>query len=120
MFAPTVLASLSLISLTFAVPLAKVEERQGNCNSVHIFLARGTSEPYPGRQSAVVSAICNGISNCGYEDISYPASTSPSYCSSVEAGIIGGAAQITAYANRCPNAKLVLSGYSQVSSSFPK
>ncbi|RYP29757.1 hypothetical protein DL767_006578 [Monosporascus sp. MG133] len=112
MLAATVLASLS-VSLALAAPAVKVEERQANCDSVHVFLARGTNEPYPGRQSAVVSAICNGISNCGYEDITYPASTSPSYCSSVEAGIIGGTSQITAYASRCPNAKLVLSGYSQ-------
>ncbi|RYP68164.1 hypothetical protein DL771_006814 [Monosporascus sp. 5C6A] len=113
MLAATILASLSLLSLALAAPAVKVEERQANCHSVHVYLARGTNEPYPGRQSAVVSAICNGISNCGYEDITYPASTNPSYCSSVEAGIIGGASQITAYANRCPNAKLVLSGYSQ-------
>ncbi|KAH8719237.1 hypothetical protein GQ44DRAFT_729959 [Phaeosphaeriaceae sp. PMI808] len=120
MLAATVLASLSLLSLSLAAPAAKVEERQANCHSVHIFLARGTSEPYPGRQSAVVSAICSGISNCGYEDVNYPASTSPSYCSSVGAGIANGISQITAYANRCPNAELVLSGYSQVRGSFSK
>ncbi|RYP03672.1 hypothetical protein DL764_004977 [Monosporascus ibericus] len=112
MLAATVLSSLSLL-LALAAPAVKAEERRANCDSVHVFLARGTNEPYPGRQSAVVSAICNGISNCGYEDITYPASTSPSYCNSVEAGIIGGTSQISAYANRCPNAKLVLSGYSQ-------
>lgn len=110
----TILASYCLLSLAIAAPTVQVEERQSGCHNVHIFLARGTSEPYPGRQSAVVSAICNGITNCGYEDITYPASLSPSYCSSVEAGIVGGTAQITAYANRCPNANLVLSGYSQV------
>jgi acetylxylan esterase len=113
MLTTTILAFHSLLSLALAAPAAKIKERQSSCHSVHIFLARGTSEPYPGRQSAVVSAICNGISNCGYEDISYPASVSPSYCSSLEAGITSGASQITAYANRCPNADLVLSGYSQ-------
>ncbi|PVH98965.1 carbohydrate esterase family 5 protein [Periconia macrospinosa] len=113
MLAAATLAFLSLLSGSLAAPATKVEERQGNCHSVHIFLARGTSEPYPGRQSAVVSAICNGITNCGYEDVNYPASTNPSYCSSVSAGIASGTSQITAYANRCPNAKLVLSGYSQ-------
>lgn len=113
MLATTILASQCFLALALAAPAVKVEERQSGCHSVHIFLARGTSEPYPGRQSAVVSAICNGIGDCGYEDINYPASTSPSYCSSVETGIVGGTSQITAYANRCPNAKLVLSGYSQ-------
>jgi acetylxylan esterase len=118
MLTTTILAAHCLLSLAFAAPALKVEERQSSCHSVHVFLARGTSEPYPGRQSAVVSAICNGISNCGYEDINYPASTNPSFCSSVEAGIAGGTSQITAYANRCPNASLVLSGYSQVCCSF--
>jgi acetylxylan esterase len=118
MLATTILAFQCLLPLALAAPAVKVEERQSSCHSVHIFLARGTSEPYPGRQSAIVSAICNGISNCGYEDITYPASVSPSYCSSVEAGVSGGTSQITAYASRCPNAKLVLSGYSQVCGSF--
>lgn len=118
MLPATLLVSQCLFSLALATPAVKLEERQSGCHDVHIFLARGTSEPYPGRQSAVVSAICNGISNCGYEDINYPASTNPSYCSSVEAGITGGTSQITAYVNRCPNAKLVLSGYSQVCGFF--
>jgi acetylxylan esterase len=113
MLTAALLVSHCLLSLALAAPAVEIEERQTGCDSVHIFLARGTSEPYPGRQSAIVSAICNGISGCGYENIMYPASTSPSYCASIEAGITGGTSQITAYANRCPNAKLVLSGYSQ-------
>lgn len=112
LFKPT-LASLALSQLAFAAPAAVVEERQQACQDVHIFLARGTSEPYPGRQSRIVSAVCQGISSCSYEDIVYPASFSPSYCASVSAGINAGTAQLTAYARRCPNSKLVLTGYSQ-------
>lgn len=89
--------------------------RQTDCDAVHVFLARGTSEPYPGRQSSVVSAVCDGISSCGYEDIQYPASFVPDYCTSVGVGVVNGTAQITAYATQCPDAQLVLSGYSQAS-----
>ncbi|KAH6842440.1 Alpha/Beta hydrolase protein [Chaetomium sp. MPI-CAGE-AT-0009] len=104
---------LALSQLAFAAPAAVVEERQQACQDVHIFLARGTSEPYPGRQSKIVSAVCQGIRSCGYEDIVYPASFNPSYCASVSAGISVGTSQLTAYARRCPNSKLVLTGYSQ-------
>ncbi|KAH8890112.1 alpha/beta-hydrolase [Thozetella sp. PMI_491] len=112
MFTSTILASLSLFPLALGAPAPDIEKRQAACQSVHIFLARGTSEPYPGRQSAIVSAACSGLSSCGYEDITYPADFN-TYCSSVYAGVTGGTSQITAYAARCPNAKIILSGYSQ-------
>ncbi|KAH9897417.1 Alpha/Beta hydrolase protein [Xylariomycetidae sp. FL2044] len=82
------------------------------CESVHFFIARGSEEPYPGRQASLVDATCSGIPSCGYEDITYPATFSD-YCASAHAGVTNGAAQITAYAARCPGAKLVLTGYSQ-------
>ncbi|KAF2179439.1 carbohydrate esterase family 5 protein [Zopfia rhizophila CBS 207.26] len=82
------------------------------CASVHVFIARGSNEEYPGRQSAVVSAVCSGISSCNYEDITYPA-TFDNYCVSAGTGVSNGMAQIRAYAAKCPSAKLVLTGYSQ-------
>ncbi|KAF5227289.1 hypothetical protein FAUST_11875 [Fusarium austroamericanum] len=106
------LASLFLIPLATGAPAIRIEERQAPCQNVHIFLARGTDEPYPGRQSSVVSAICSGLPSCDYENINYPAGFN-TYCSSIYAGITGGLSQITTYANRCPNSKIVLSGYSQ-------
>ncbi|KAG5768604.1 hypothetical protein H9Q72_003916 [Fusarium xylarioides] len=105
-------ASLFLTPLAIGAPAVDIEERQTPCQSVHIFLARGTNEPYPGRQGSLVSAICSGLPSCGYEDINYPANFN-TYCTSIYAGITGGLSQITAYANRCPASKIVLSGYSQ-------
>ncbi|KAK6853677.1 acetylxylan esterase 2, partial [Apiospora arundinis] len=52
------------------------------------------------------------VRGCGYEDIQYPA-TFENYCASAGAGVKNGIAQLTAYAKRCPSAKLVLTGYSQ-------
>ncbi|ELQ42363.1 hypothetical protein OOU_Y34scaffold00214g25 [Pyricularia oryzae Y34] len=72
-------ALLLAAPLVLAAPAA-LEERQAPCQDVHVFLARGTSEPYPGRQELTVNAICKGISSCGFEDIQYPAAFNPTYC----------------------------------------
>lgn len=104
-----------------ALPAAPQEPRQTSttdCADVHVFLARGTGEDYPGRQINVVNAICDRVlpsgATCDYEDIVYPASfVNPEYCGSVAEGVSGGTAQLTAYAARCPDAQLVVSGYSQ-------
>lgn len=101
-----------LLSITFGYIL-DLAGRQAPCQAVHIFIARGSEEPYPGRQGALATAICSGLTSCGYEDIMYPA-TFTSYCTSVQSGVTNGTAAITAYATRCPNAELVLTGYSQV------
>jgi acetylxylan esterase len=110
-------AVLSTIFLSLvmgqAASAAEISRRDDSCTSVHIFLARGTGEPYPGRQSTLTSAICSKLPSCDYEDIVYPASNVPSYCVSVQGGKMNGTAQILAYAERCPSSKLVLSGYSQ-------
>ncbi|KAI1454804.1 carbohydrate esterase family 5 protein [Annulohypoxylon moriforme] len=86
--------------------------RQTSCQEVHFFIARGSTEPYPGRQEDLVNAVCEGLSSCGYEDIIYPAAFED-YCGSAYGGVVNGTAQITAYAESCPDAKLVLTGYSQ-------
>ncbi|KAL8414330.1 hypothetical protein RB594_005524, partial [Gaeumannomyces avenae] len=110
LFKPTLATALAVLPAALAAPV--VEERQTPCQAVRVFLARGSAEPYPGRQSKIVSAVCSGLSSCGYEDIQYPASYD-NYCYSVGTGVANGIAQLTAYAARCPNAKLVLTGYSQ-------
>ncbi|KAI1336274.1 carbohydrate esterase family 5 protein [Xylariaceae sp. FL0016] len=103
------LALTSLLQATAASPLA-LHPRA--CEDVHVFIARGSEEPYPGRQESLVDVICDGLSSCGYEDITYPATFSD-YCDSVSAGVANGIAQLTAYAKSCPNSELVLTGYSQ-------
>lgn len=173
---------LGLVSAAAARPAtASPRAADAACDDVHIFLARGTGEDYPGRQISVVYAICNGTdAACGYEDIVYPASyffpacessppplyvcvcpgvpkcvyvcpqgkgkykkekrrfqknknktclrgvngilifvSSAPDCVSEGDGVTNGTAQITAYAAQCPDAQLVLSGYSQVSHDAP-
>lgn len=111
-----IFTALSLgLTIGQAVRAAQIAERAQNCSSVHFFLARGTSETYPGRQGRLVNATCSRLSNCDYEDIIYPASSNSTtgFCWSAESGVQNGTQQLVDYANRCPDTKLVISGYSQ-------
>lgn len=113
MLVKNLLTATALAQAATAAPASVIEDRQTACQAVHVFIARGSTEHYPGRQGALADAICSGVSGgCGYEDIQYPA-TFENYCASAGAGVKNGISQLTAYAQRCPNAKLVLTGYSQ-------
>ncbi|KAK5309226.1 hypothetical protein LTR70_010481, partial [Exophiala xenobiotica] len=68
---------------------------------------------YPGRQGALAGAICYGLPSCSYEDIYYYNMDDVVYCDSVTNCTEYGLAAMTDYAARCPDAQLVLSGYSQ-------
>lgn len=103
-------------ALALTSSASELEGRQmvtTTCADVHIFLAKGNNEPYPGRQGKLVTAICDGLSSCDYEDIQMANMLADAYCGSVYEGATNGYAQITAYNLRCPDAKLVVSGYSQ-------
>jgi hypothetical protein len=113
------LAVASVVSPVSAAPFthrAVSEKRQvqgAACTDVHIFLAKGWNEPYPGRQGKLSGATCSGLESCDYEDILYYNAPDADYCASVFEGNTNGVAQMTAYAERCPDSRLVLSGYSQ-------
>lgn len=110
---------------------AAPRQPRSTCEDVHIFLARGWKEDYPGRQSVLVDAICAGeqgdqshsrsrsrrsssdSDSCGYEDVLFDDSASSSYGPAVYAGATAAIAQITEYAGACPDARIVLSGYSE-------
>ncbi|KAI8964244.1 carbohydrate esterase family 5 protein [Daldinia sp. FL1419] len=104
---------LALLCVPFLVDVAAQATGLDTCADVHIFLSRGNNEQYPGRQGKLVRAICAEIEGCDYEDITFNNALVVEYCSAVEAGRKAGIDQITAYNKRCPDAKLVVSGYSQ-------
>ena len=83
------------------------------CDDVHFFLARGNNEAYPGRQGMLVEATCNGLASCGYEDLYYSALYTDLSCQTTYDGTVAGHVQMTAYAEKCPNSKIILAGYSQ-------
>ncbi|KAH7317950.1 putative Acetylxylan esterase 2 [Rhexocercosporidium sp. MPI-PUGE-AT-0058] len=106
-------AVLLAAPLALAASVDRLETRQSACSATHIFLAKGNNEPYPGRQGKLVNAICSGLASCDYEDILFYNPVEAPYCGSVNEGVANGIAQITAYNARCPDTKLVVSGYSQ-------
>lgn len=116
-FATVCLAIASMLSPASTLPVQNQEEKRQTigapCTDVHIFLAKGWNEPYPGRQGKLAGAICWGLDSCDYEDIQYYNPPEADYCASITEGNINGVAQMTAYAERCPDSRLVLTGYSQ-------
>ncbi|KAF2124080.1 carbohydrate esterase family 5 protein [Dothidotthia symphoricarpi CBS 119687] len=90
-----------------------------DCRPYHVFIARGSDEPYPGRQGNITKEICAAIGSddCGFENIQYPAKSTAwgvdEWCKSAAQGAKNGQAQMTAYAAKCPDSKLILLGYSQ-------
>lgn len=105
-------------SLLLAAPAALAQSTgTGSCTDVHIFLAKGWNEQYNDqRQTKLVDAICSDLGSnvsCDYEDIILNDLAGSDYCTAVTEGTGNGKQQITAYAAKCPNSKLVLSGYSE-------
>lgn len=116
------LVALSLLlSSSVAVPL-DVDLEKRSCPGVHVFGARETSvSPGYGSSITVVNGILGAYSGSTSEAISYPACGGQSSCggvsysSSVAQGIKAVASAVNAYNSQCPQTKLVLVGYSQVS-----
>lgn len=107
------LFSLLLAATAVAAAPTDLIARQDSCHDVHIFLAKGWKEPYPGRQGGLAGAICYGLPSCDYEDILYENPDGSDFCVAASEGARNGLAQMNSYAARCPGSKLVLSGYSQ-------
>jgi len=104
-------AILALLSLVLAP--STLGQTCTPCDDVHFFLARGNNEPYPGRQGDLVAATCDGLASCGYENLIYSALFTDLSCQSTYDGAVAGHTQLTSYAERCPDSKLILAGYSQ-------
>lgn len=90
-----------------------------DCSPYHIFIARGSDEPYPGRPGNLTREICTriGKDDCTFENIEYPAKSTAwgkeEWCKSETAGQANGRAQMEGYAQKCPNSKLIMTGLSQ-------
>ena len=95
-----------------------LEPRQ-SCPDIHVFGARETtaSAGY-GSAGTVVNLVLNAHSGSTAEAIDYPAEggTDSAYAASVQAGVAAVGNQVNSFNSKCPDAQLVLVGYSQVSS----
>ncbi|GKZ21626.1 hypothetical protein AbraIFM66951_005168 [Aspergillus brasiliensis] len=101
-----------LLSSALASASAAHGDGKAPCAKVHMMLARGTTESYPGLLGSLTDLVMDAIPDSDYENIIYPATqegSTPSY----EEGIYNGTAQLKAYTKACPESKVVLFGYSQ-------
>ncbi|KAI5242005.1 alpha/beta-hydrolase [Aureobasidium subglaciale] len=106
-------AQASVVPTNVPAPAPTAQNTDSSCRDVHVFLSKGWNEPYPGRQGKLAGAICYGLESCDYEDILFSNPEGSDYCTAVAEGDRNGIDQMTAYANKCPGSKLVLTGYSQ-------
>jgi acetylxylan esterase len=102
------------------VDAAVLAKRQ--CPEIHIFGARETTvAPGYGTAGTVVNLIKQAYPGATSEAISYPACGGQSSCGGVQygdsarQGTSAVASAVNSFNQRCPNTKLVLVGYSQVS-----
>lgn len=106
-------ALLATAALASAAGLDSLPVNTTDCSDVHIFLAKGWSEQYPGRQGPLVTAVCRELESCDYEDIVWNNGMEDNYCKAIYQGATNGYEQVLAYNLRCPDTLLVLSGFSQ-------
>jgi hypothetical protein len=77
--------------------------QSSDCKPYHLFIVRGSDEPYPGRQGNISSQLCASLGNdqCGFESIEYPAKSTAwgkeEWCKSAGKGASDGQAQVKAY-----------------------
>lgn len=115
-------AGLGLILTTFAIaampaPYSRRSLEYPHCaTGVQIIAARGTDQaPGLGSMAGVVEEIMNTIPGSQAVGLAYPASMLPTYRDSESAGARNMTVYIKYFAEKCPDTKLVLLGYSQVS-----
>ncbi|KAF9260719.1 cutinase [Marasmius fiardii PR-910] len=110
-------ATLAFLSPVLAAPL---EERQVACADVMVVYARGTTQESPIGDPASVGALFRdelssrlGSRSLSFQGVDYPASIAGFLQGGDPQGSRTMAADLTAAANSCPNAKIVSAGYSQ-------
>ncbi|KAF9053148.1 cutinase [Panaeolus papilionaceus] len=119
MFSLSKAVALAVFAATaFAAPAAELEARQLFCPDVKVFFARGTTEaPTLGAVVGPPFAAALNIAIVGkdvdVEGLDYPALVSGYLAGGDIGGAIRMANDVTSIAGRCPNTKIVMSGYSQ-------
>ncbi|UQC79542.1 cutinase [Colletotrichum lupini] len=100
-----------------AATAATAQNATSTCaTGVYIIVARGSNEaPGSGRIGSVANGTFAAIPGSQIAPLDYPA-TFDNYSTSVAAGAVALNAALTSYNARCPNSKVALLGYSQVSS----
>lgn len=115
------LLSASLVLLAAQAFASEVDFEKRACPDIHLFGARETTvAPGYGSSAAVVDLVLAAYPGSTSEAISYPACGGQascgdvSYANSVIQGVAAVASAVNSFNTQCPNALLVLVGYSQV------
>lgn len=119
--------SLLLLANSLAATASPVEvETRQSCPGVHVFGARETTVgPGYGSSGTVVDLILGAYPGSTSEAITYPACGGQgscggiSYSDSANQGTVAVASAVNSLNSRCPDTKIVLVGYSQVSGTRP-
>ncbi|KAL1860350.1 hypothetical protein Daus18300_009263 [Diaporthe australafricana] len=113
MFPRASLAAISLHLLAHAPTVSAALENSTECVDVHFMVARGSTMTYPGFPYDVFESVAaNMTATTNYENIIYPA-TNETATDSYFLGRAAAGAQVNAYAEACPDSKIVLGSYSQ-------
>ncbi|KAJ6083891.1 hypothetical protein N7486_010691 [Penicillium sp. IBT 16267x] len=118
MFASTIATSLLLGSQLTTATLIQRETTQlvnsTACSNVHILIASGTTESYPGSLETLVELITANNPDTTYENLAYPP-TSETTTDSYHVGKKAARKQLTSFVERCghTDSQLVVLAYSQ-------
>ena len=113
-------AFFMLLEQAFASPIDVPAVDKRSCSAIHLFGARETTvaQGY-GTSATFIDLIIGAHSGATSEAIVYPACGGQascgdvSYASSVQQGVAAVASQVNSYNSQCPDAILILVGYSQ-------
>jgi hypothetical protein len=120
---PSLLITACLLIRSFAAPSGNLQRRQSvGCKKIHFIFARGSTET--GTMGITVGPAFSralstkfGAANVAAEGVPYPADIAGAFSGGTNpsgaAGAVKMAAMAKAVMSRCPQSKIVLSGYSQ-------
>ncbi|TGO13287.1 hypothetical protein BTUL_0073g00570 [Botrytis tulipae] len=109
----------SLMLLLPALTIARVAHKSRAlvnstaCTPIHLIIARGTTESYPGTMESLAGLITDANPGTDYESVIYPATDETSTNSYAE-GLVAAKDQFTAYAESCEDSKIIFLAYSQL------
>src|SRR3569833_302753 len=110
---PAAAATLVCLLSSLAPLVSGQQATASTCQDVQIFIAVGHGESFPGNQRSIAQGVCKGRSSCAYSNIDYPSTDeTKGYCVNSVTGINSGIKTVTAYVQKCPTSKVVLTGWS--------
>lgn len=121
MFSQSLVSLALLAASAFAAPAAELLTERQACSDVFVYFARGTTEVStlgtvvgPGFSASLSSKLRARGLTLTFQGVNYPATVAGYLAGGDEGGANTMASSVTSTASRCPNAKIVISGYSYV------